>query len=399
MSQKWLRREGQEWVDKKIITHEQYEKILQLYPEQYRMTSFLPIFASILVGLSLLTFVASNWDGMSQFTRFVILLITMLGFYSAGFTLYRKGHPWVGQGLLGLGIVTFGASMILIGQMFHLIAYDARVFAIWALAGLGMLYLYRRYLFFFITAAILFAGQVYAMISFGEASVLIMAITLLGLGIFAWSTPHTLIGWILSMLLGIQTVFLILSNDIAWSWLSMVPIGFYTVGLLLEKRPMAKGFLVWAHTFGVIFASVMVFAQSEVRNHSDFMANPFAYMILFLLLLILTVYKSGGEKGKLAPLVLFLPMFYLSFGDLLYLVILFVFSLLLIYYGDQEEHRWKSKMGVILFMYSCFLGYIQLAWDFLDKSLFFLLGGLMLFVIHWLLRRRDRWMTKGGEES
>ncbi|MBP1931424.1 DUF2157 domain-containing protein [Ammoniphilus resinae] len=397
MSQKWLRREGLEWVDKEIITHEQYEKILQLYPEQHRMISFLPIFASILVGLSLLTFVASNWDGMSQITRFVILLITMLGFYSAGFTLYRKGHPWVGQGLLGLGVVTFGASMILIGQMFHLIAYDARVFAIWALAGLGMLYLYRRNFFYFITAVILFTGQVYAMVSFGEASWLILVLTLFGLGIYAWSTLHSLVGWLLSFLLGIQIVFLIFSNDIAWSWLSIIPIGFYAVGLLLEKRSVAGGFLFWSHTFGVIFASVMVFAQSDVRDHTDFLANPIAYMILFLGLLILAVYKSGWEKGKLVPVVLFLPMFYLPFGDLLYLLILFVFSLLLIYYGDQEEHRWKSKMGVILFMYSCFLGYIQLAWDFLDKSLFFLLGGIMLFVIHWLLRRRDRWMTKGGE--
>lgn len=166
MSNKWLQREGRTWVEKQIITREQYEEILNLYPETpQRMSQMLPILASVLIGLSLLTFVASNWEVIPQIARLAVLVVTTVGFYFSGYVSYRREHTWVGQGLLGLGVVSFGASMILIGQMFHLVAYDAGVFVLWSLAGLGVLYLYRRTFFLLLLSALLLGGQIYAISS------------------------------------------------------------------------------------------------------------------------------------------------------------------------------------------------------------------------------------------
>lgn len=396
MSNKWLQREGPRWVEKEIITQQQYEEIMKLYPDPpRRITQILPILASILVGLSLLTFVASNWDGIPHMGRMVILLLTMTGFYSSGFYLYRQGHIWVGQGLLALGVVSFGASMILIGQMFHLIAYDAGIFVLWSLAGLGLLYLYRLKLFFFLTAALVFVGQIYAMISFGEASWVLLGLTIFGLGGYAYPSKHFYSGWILAFLVGLQAIFLIISENLAWSWVSLVPVGLYLIGLGLGDTPLAQGFKAWPPAFGFAFSTLMIFIHEHVYDDPDFLAHAMTYFILFFVLFGLSIWKSIEEKGNWLPLLLFLPLFYLPYGDIAYLAAIFLYSAFMIYVGDESEQRWQSNLGVFLFMISSFVGYIQLAWDFLDKSLFFLVGGLMLFAIHWILRKRNRWMGKG----
>lgn len=397
MSNKWLQREGRTWVEKQIITREQYEEILNLYPETpQRMSQMLPILASVLIGLSLLTFVASNWEVIPQIARLAVLVVTTVGFYFSGYVSYRREHTWVGQGLLGLGVVSFGASMILIGQMFHLVAYDAGVFVLWSLAGLGVLYLYRRTFFLLLLSALLLGGQIYAISSFDQASWFLFGLTVFGLGAMAYQSKHVFVGWILAFLIGIQSILLLVSFDVAWSWVGLVPVALYIIGLSLQERPIAQGFLVWPPLYGFIFAILMVFVHEHAYGEAEFLANPVSYLISFVIMTLLAIWKSGGEKGKWIPLLLFAPFFYFTHGDVMYLIVMFVYSALLIFVGDHEMDQVKSRVGVFLFMLSSFVGYIQLAWDFLDKSLFFLMGGLLLFAIHWILRKRNRWISKGG---
>ncbi|WP_167577747.1 DUF2157 domain-containing protein [Ammoniphilus sp. YIM 78166] len=394
MTDKWLRREGSVWVEKNIISPEQLEEIIKLYPESpRRISQLLPILASVLIGLSLLTFVASNWNGIPDIARLILLIATTVGFYATGFV--RGQISWVGQGLIGLGVVSFGASVILIGQMFHLIAYDATVFVLWSLAALGTLYLFRRTFFYLLSSALLLGGQIYSIASFDHVSWLLFILTILGLGIYSYHTKHEYAGWILSFSIGIQSIFLLITSDMAWSWITLIFFFLYVVGLALGKRPMAQGFLAWPAIFSFIFTVFMVFLHEHIYQESAFLANPFLYLPLFSILVFLAIWLSRGLKAKWLPMLLFLPLFFFTYADLAYLVILFVYSSGLIFLGDQEGNSSVSKLGVFLFMLSSFIGYVQLAWDFLDKSIFFLIGGLLLFGIHWFLRRRSQWMTKG----
>ncbi|HJV44866.1 MAG TPA: DUF2157 domain-containing protein [Bacillota bacterium] len=398
MSMKWLQREGQTWVEKKIITSEQYEEIIKLYTATpNRFYQVLPIFASLLVALSILSFVASNWGVIPQWGKLTVLFTTLVSFYATGFSVYRRAHVWLGQGLLLLGLATFGASMILIGQMFNLIAYDARLFVFWSIAGFVLLFLYRENAFYYATAVLLLAGQLYSTSTFHTASWMLLLLTIIGLGGFTYRSRSSIFGWILAPLIGIQGILLLTTEQSAWSWISMIPIGIYVVGLWLECKPMAQGFLVWPQVFSFGFSIVMVFSHHYIYQKSAFMAKPVPYLLLFSAMLLIGIWKSRSQVSKWLPMILFLPFFYLPFADMVYLVGMFVYASLLIYFGDQENEGAKSHIGVLLFMLSSFIGYIQLAWDFLNKSLFFLLGGIILFTIHWLLRKRRRWMR--GEDK
>ncbi|RKD25059.1 hypothetical protein BEP19_04350 [Ammoniphilus oxalaticus] len=397
MNRKWLEQEGPNWVNQQIITSEQFEEIINLYPPHQRRMQLLPVLASILIGLSLLTFVASNWAGLSHLVRLMILIVTMTGFYSFGFSFYNKGHQWVGQGLLGLGVITFGGSMILIGQMYHLIAYDARLFVLWSLAAVGLLYLLRRSFFFYLASALIFAGQVYAMTSFGQMSYLLFAITIVGLGYYAFKGKKVSFGFILVNLLGLQMLFLLIEQQLPWAWVSLIPFILYAFGLWLGERPVAHGFHVGPIVFGFGFAVFMVFLHDFSYEYEEFFPNPITFAIVYFLLLLLAGWKIKRDVWKWTPILLFLPLFYLSFGGFIYLISMFVYASFLIYIGDEERHAWKANLGVIMFLISSVVGYFQLAWAFLDKSIFFLFGGALLFMIHWILRRRNRWLVRGGE--
>jgi len=397
MSRKWLEQEGPDWIEKQIITREQYDEILNLYPVHQRRMQLLPMLASVLVGLSLLTFVASNWDGMSHMVRLIILFLTMTGFYTFGYSFYQKGHFWVGQGLLALGVVSFGASMVLIGQMYHLIAYDARLFVFWSLAAIGLLYLLRRTFFFYLASVLLLAGQIYAMISFGQVSYLLIVITLVALGFYAYDKKQYSYGWILAFLIGLQSLFLCVNQNLAMGWVGIIPIALYVAGLWLGDRPVARGFKVVPISFSFGFATFMVFFHEYGYKDVDFLPNLISFAVVYLILLGLAMWKMKRDFSRWSPFLLFLPLFYFAYGGLLYLIFMFLYSGILIYLGDQERQSWKANLGVFLFLVSSIVGYFQLAWDFLDKSIFFLVGGVLLFSIHLALRKRNRWLAKGGE--
>ena len=53
--------------------------------------------------------------------------------------------------------------------------------------------------------------------------------------------------------------------------------------------------------------------------------------------------------------------------------------------GQSEQ----LTLGTILFLVATMVAYFKLTWEFLDKSLFFLLGGVLLLGLSWYLRRRN----------
>jgi len=49
----------------------------------------------------------------------------------------------------------------------------------------------------------------------------------------------------------------------------------------------------------------------------------------------------------------------------------------------------QLTLGTVLFVVATMVAYFKLTWAFLDKSLFFLIGGVLLLSLSWYLRRRN----------
>ncbi|UUZ84481.1 LPXTG cell wall anchor domain-containing protein [Paenibacillus sp. P26] len=122
-------------------------------------------------------------------------------------------------------------------------------------------------------------------------------------------------------------------------------------------------------------------------------AEPLYYMAALVILFGISLagkLRSGRTAGALEWILLF-PFLYLQQGvEIAYLAALFLFSLYVLWRGYAEEWRFKINFGTVLFIGGTLVAYGKLTWDFMDKSVFFLIGGLLLLGLSWLLNRRKK---------
>ncbi|MFT9846477.1 DUF2157 domain-containing protein [Aneurinibacillus sp. REN35] len=397
---KWIEEEGKRWVEKGIITEEQKEQIAALYPYKKSAGERLPIFAAILVGAGILTFVASNWSAIPQLLRLCIILAALGGFYVAGYRTEQRGSRSLGVSLLSLGVITFGAGIFLTGQMFHLVAYDARAFIIWSLPAVILALLYRGHLLYFLTLFILHAGQLYSTVSFGQFSWLLLIILVVGAGAYALrSRERTIVAvWTPSVLL--HVLLYLISAEHALGWFLLVAAVLYAGLDFLPDRHVRIAGQLGTLTSSFFLAVFFIFFLGEMDNEPVPSVPLFFVLFIGSAALSLLGKRRHGETVSMYEWVIFLPFFYWpGIGDVLYLLALFVLSGYLLWSGYREEWSGKVTMGTLLFLLSTFIGYIQVAWSFLPKSLFFLVGGLLLFALNAFLQRQRRRLLADEEKG
>lgn len=397
MSRKWVEEEGRHWVDRGIISEEQYGQIVALYPHKKIVSERLPIFAAILVGAGILTFIASNWSAIPQLIRLLMILFAMGGFYWFGYRKEKRGAQALGLSLIALGIITFGAGIFLIGQMFHLVAYDARAFIIWSLPAIALVWMYRSRWLYFLALFIVDAGQVYSAISFQQVSWLLLVLLLLGTGGYALRhSGRAVFASLVSSILLHSLLYLITESQ-AIGWLALIAAALYAALDWLPNRRTRMAGQLAALVSAFFLAVFFIFLLGEMDGEP--VPNPAVFLVLFAFTFALSFFGKRKHKETVALLewFIFLPFFYWeSAGDVMYLLVLFVFSGYLLWIGYREEGSGRVNAGTLLFLLSTFIGYIQVAWDFLPKSLFFLVGGLLLFALNWFLQRQRRKLLEGN---
>ncbi len=124
-----IAREAAEWVDEELITEHQAEQICQRYGIDYQQIKNRSFAYSVLVGLggclfiglALITLIGGNWEDIPRAVRMGGLILLTLG-GTQGFALKKRldGHGHAATWLFFLGNLFYGASIILIAQIYHL---------------------------------------------------------------------------------------------------------------------------------------------------------------------------------------------------------------------------------------------------------------------------------------
>ncbi|MCR5888434.1 DUF2157 domain-containing protein [Hymenobacter sp. J193] len=392
MSRKLLETDGQDWVEKGIISPEQHARLLALYPEDAHAVGLLPLLGSLLVGLSALSLVAANWQGLPELVRLGLLLGSMMAAYAAGEYFYRRGNDQLGLGLMALGLILFGAGIILTSQLYQLIGYDLTGLLAWAVAGMGLTWVYRSRLLFLLTAIISGVVQGYNTGQLGAFSYLTAAFTALGLGYYWWRRPDSLTGAVLASGLLWQAALLISYLHIKLTWFFVPAMLVYALGDWQPHRPAARAVqgppLVAAFLFTLGLA---LFGEAD--SYTDELRPPFlAYLAALGAVLALSLWGKArrGRLSSTTDWLLLLPGFYFRGGLALAvatLVVLYAYSGAVLARAQQEHNPDRVTLGTVLFVVTTAVAYFKLTWGFLDKSLFFLVGGLLLLGLWWYLRR------------
>jgi uncharacterized membrane protein len=153
-----LRQEAEQWRREGLIDGTQWQQLTERYHfdrlDRAARDRFIIVvmgLGSVLLGLSVITFVAANWQAIPREAKLLLLLAVFVIVNAAGFYLWQQpgndslgtAERWqhrLGQGLLLLGALTLGANMALTGQMFHISGSTTDLLIIWGLAVLAMAY-------------------------------------------------------------------------------------------------------------------------------------------------------------------------------------------------------------------------------------------------------------------
>lgn len=120
-----LAEESKVWVKEGLIQRTQAEAICKKYNVDYnaeKRKSFgylaLLTLGYLFIGIAVILLIGSNWEHIPRAVRMAALVTATMGIHSLGLLSYEK-FPQKGTVLFFFGSLLYGASIILIAQMYH----------------------------------------------------------------------------------------------------------------------------------------------------------------------------------------------------------------------------------------------------------------------------------------
>lgn len=128
------------WIADGLVESERRDAILASLGEPRRLdaATALAFVGLALLGLAVVAFVASNWNGLPRVLRFGLILAAFAGACAAAARASHAGHGAARNGLLTLAAFVFAGALGLVAPIFD-IAVDPRVSLYAAGAGAGLL--------------------------------------------------------------------------------------------------------------------------------------------------------------------------------------------------------------------------------------------------------------------
>lgn len=323
----------------------------------FGLSGALAVLGAVLLGFAAMSFVAANWQEMSKLARLGVLGAGLVAAYAGAGVLFDRKLDGFAHAALLLGVAMFGASIMLIAQMYHMEGNPPDAVLTWAAGALG-------------TGALV-----------GSNPALALAVLLTGL----WS------GWETAITGGVHWWFvpaiaLVMAAMAGRGWQA----GLKLAGLALSVWVVALGYLLndgHAHALVVLIGLVLVGAALASRH-------PAARLPVDLSSLI-------GVGMAIA----FAGMFALQFVETVSIATLIVLAILTLA-ALLAAIAWGSRTGqggVMWLGYAGFsievLGiYFKTIGTLMGSSLFFLLTGLLVLALAylaWRLHERTQ-LTVGG---
>jgi uncharacterized membrane protein len=381
----------QKWLDEGTINHAQAEKMrgdLAEYKKEHsskRQVIAFSTIGAILIGIGAILFVASNWEKIGNIVKVLLLAGSTIGIHYAGyhFKYENQKYPGLGSALILLSALFFGASLFLIAQIYNINANNSTLVLIWIIGVFPLIY-----------------GYMSAPIA-GLCSLLF----------YLW----------IGLLYSERTD---LENLISMKDLYLISgIAVYFTGTLHSLMEKAKHAEKTFKFMGLQAVLISLFAYTfEIWQYKVEKIVPVIYAISGILLLAVLLSKPLREKSRsfqtdlsipviallmagITLTIIYVPESYIPAPEKVYMIIFNViflgFLTLLLYAGYNMEDIGIVSTAMFWFILLIFARYFDFFWELLPRSLFFMIGGLVLLVISIVLERKRKELKvqfSGGEQ-
>jgi uncharacterized membrane protein len=381
-----LARESERWVAEGLVTAEQAAALRRRHPAgvereapRSRAAAALAVIGALAVGFGVIGFLAANWEELPHPARLALLTLAVAGAYAAGYWLRERTNrlPRLGEALHLLGVLLFGASLFLVGQMYHVEAHDPLALLIWA-AGATAVAVIVRSPVVAVAALLIFSGW----IAFEAGTALEDADE----GPAALAVLAVLYG---GALYALGTVAL---RRVRHAWLEATGFAFSArrLGLVVgaggafvftfteaaEELEGAAGELGGALEAGLLLLAVLALVGAAGLAREERRTGAYEAAVLAALVGSVLVAVYGGGSGALYAL-----LFNLLFAAV---------ALGAIYAGYVNDEPWLVNLGVVLVAVDLIARYFDVFWSALPRSAGLIGAGLLVLAIAYLLERQRK---------
>jgi uncharacterized membrane protein len=319
--------------------------------------SVLAILGAVLFGFAVMSFVAANWTAMSKLARLILLLAALWACYGGAAWLFgRQLAAFAHATVLG-GIAVYGASIMLIAQMYHMDGNAPDAVLMWALGTLLAAVLVPS------TPAL---GAAFVLLAVWSGWERALSQTAHWPFLVPWAAAAVAAAW-LRWRPGLHLAALSL---VAW----LVPLGYFVLdrhahwlvaatGVAAALATVAAGPAIdrWTRSSQAIFAYAVAVAFTGLF-HMQFINDLFDPRVARLTL---------GEFVALA-------------GVTLALLVAAMFWAL------RTDNRGALWVGYAAFAVEIFAIYVRMLGTLLNTSLFFLIAALIVSGLAWAAYRLHR---------
>jgi uncharacterized membrane protein len=365
------------WVEAGLISKEQADAIRRHEEQVGRgerrglAVQTLAYVGAIVAGLGLILFFAANWDAIPRPTRVAVLLLAIAASYGAGYVLrFARGtRPAVGEALLLLGTIAFGASLFLVGQMYHVQAHDPFALLLWSAAALPTAAVVRSRWIAGLGLVTFSAWLIYESVEVAgdeAAGYVPTLLALYGAALYGFGTAlQTWIGETFGGPMRALGALFLPAGVFLFTFQGFVE------ELAGREALSGRVELGLGGLTALALGAAVALALDRTRSTGPWEA---LVVVASIAVVFASVLLASGEDPLVLPLVANLVMAALALGTILV--------------GYANDETWLVNLGIALVGIDVFARYFDLFWDLLPRSFVFLGAGVLLLALAWLLERQ-----------
>jgi uncharacterized membrane protein len=133
-----LKRDLDDWIARGLVPESSRDAILKSMGAEsgISLSAIVAVLGVILIGAAAMSFVAANWNEMGKLARLIVLFGAMWAAFGTAAAVYGS-RPWLGQALVLLGVLMFGANIMLVAQTYHIQAHYPDGVLMWGIGAIA----------------------------------------------------------------------------------------------------------------------------------------------------------------------------------------------------------------------------------------------------------------------
>jgi uncharacterized membrane protein len=380
-----------QWLKDGTITQAQAKKMLadstsyQKEQSSNKLIVAISTIGAILLGIGAILFIASNWRAIPNIIKVLILVGSTFGAYYLGYLFkYQKQNlPKVGASLIFLGALLFGATVFLIAQMYNINANNHTLLLIWLIGVLPLVYAFASVpiaglscLLFYVWIGLFVFRNIDFSRAWGDFFSLPVLYLISGILLFGIGGLH----YASDKLKDIARTYRIAGIKVVLLSLFLLTFRFFAGNYdkyhwnIREGAEISTQFTVGLVIFAVLALIVAIINLffNITKSETNILENGIS-LGLFAIALVFFFFPATNN--------IYVVLFNLILAGL-------IFTLLFIGYNRQDMKL--VNMGMFWVSVLIVVRYFDFFWDLMPRSLFFMVGGLILVLGGIALERKRR---------